>query len=218
MGYRSFHKIMLILVSLTLFTAWIDPFSDNVSKGNKEYNDGKFSEAMNSYKEAEKYAPDDSKKNMLDFNKGNADFRMNNLESAIGRYRNSMNSGDPEVQKKAFYNTGTSYMKMGKKREAAESFIKALQVDPSYEKAKKNLEYLLKDKPQDKQQNSGDNQSGDKKDRKNAGSGKGSGRDDKGNDKKSGSQVRNMLESMKNKPVRRQKGNGDGKRYLEKYW
>jgi tetratricopeptide (TPR) repeat protein len=120
---------------------------------------------LNSYRDAEKYSPDDSKKNILEFNKGNAEFRMNNHEAALGRFRNSMNSGDPEVQKKALFNEGTTYMKMGKKKEAAESFIKALQIDPSYQKAKKNLEYLLKDKPQDKQQKSNDDQ--------NSGNGKG---------------------------------------------
>lgn len=215
MKNRLFYRMLAIPLSLAVFTAWIDPFSDAVSKGNREYNNGKFSEAMKSYKEAEKHAPDESKKNMLEFNRGNAEFRMNNTESAVGRYRNSLNSGDPDVQKKALYNTGTAYMKMGKKREAAESFIKALQIDPSYEKAKKNLEYLLKNRPQDKNRKS-DGSSGDNKGE--SGRSDSGNSDGRGNDKKGSSQVRNMLESMKSKPVRRQKGNGDGKRYLEKYW
>ena len=218
MGYSYFSKVLIILISLSVFTAWIDPFNDKVTDGNSNYNNGKFPEAMNSYKEAEKYAPDEKKKNMLDFNRGNAEFRMNNDEAAIGRYRNSMNSDDPEVQKKAFYNAGTTYMKMGKKREAAESFIKALQIDPSYEKAKKNLEYLIKKQQQDRQQNNDGQGSGDKQGQKNTDLGKGNSNKDKADDKKSSAQVKNMLESMKNKPVRRQKGSGDGKRYLEKYW
>jgi len=213
--HRNSHKVLIFLISLSVFTAWIDPFNDKVSKGNKNYNDKKFSEAMGSYKEAEKYAPDEKKKNMLEFNKGNADYKMNNYESALGKYRNSMNSGDPEVQKKAFYNAGTTYMKMGKKKEAAESFIKALQIDPSYEKAKRNLEYLLKEKPQDKQQQSNDNNSNGNQQQN---SGQKENEQNKGDEKKNSAQVKNMLESMKNKPVRRQKGNGDGKKFLEKYW
>ena len=31
-------------------------------------------------------------------------------------------------------------------------------------------------------------------------------------------QVKNLLDSMKKKPVRKQKGKGDGNKYLEKYW
>jgi len=209
---------MIIIFSLSVFTAWIDPFDDKVSEGNRNYNDGKFSEAMTSYREAEKYAPDEKKKNILEFNKGNAEFRMDNNESALGRYRNSMNSGDPEVQKKALYNAGTTYMKMGKKKEAAENFIKALQIDPGYEKAKKNLEYLLKEKPQDKQQQNSDSQNSGNSQQKKDGSGQNKNDTGKGDVKKNSAQVKNLLESMKNKPVRRQKGNGDGKRFLEKYW
>jgi len=213
---RIFHKIMIILISFSVFTAWIDPFNDKVSEGNSNYNSGKFSEALNSYKEAEKYSPDESRKNMLEFNRGNADFKMNNPESALGRYRNSLNSGNAEVQKKALYNAGTVYMNMGKKKEAADNFIKALQIDPSYEKAKKNLEYLLKNKPQDKQKNKNNQDSGKGGD-ENSGAGKNN-ENQKNDDKKNSAQVKNILESMKNKPVRRQKGNGDGKRFLEKYW
>jgi hypothetical protein len=109
-------------------------------------------------------------------------------------------------------------MKMGKKKEAAENFIKALQIDPSYEKAKRNLEYLLKDKPQDKQQQNNDNSSEGNKQQQNSGSGRKNNEQNKSDNQKGSAQVKNMLESMKNKPVRRQKGNGDGKKFLEKYW
>lgn len=213
----SLNRVVLVLFSLLFLTAWLDPFNDRVSEGNRNYNNGKFSESIKNYNEAEKYAPDEMKKNMLEFNKGNSEFKMNNHESALARYRNSLNSGDPEVQKKALYNAGTTYMKMGKKKEAAENFIKALQIDPSYEKAKKNLEFLLKDKPQDKQQNN-DQQTGGKEQKNNTGSGQKGDQKNKNDDKKNSAQVKNMLESMKNKPVRRQKGNGDGRKFLEKYW
>ncbi len=212
----SLTKLLLIMALLSFITAWMDPFKDNVSKGNKEYSDGKFSDAMKSYKEAEKYAPDESKRRMLDFNKGNAEFRLNNNDSAIAGYRNSINSGDPEIQKKALYNIGTTYMKMGKKREAAESFIKALQIDPSYDKAKKNLEYLLKKNEQKKNGQNNEQKNGNNNDQKNSDRSKESGSQGSYRDNKNSAQMKNMLESMKNKPVRRQKGNG--KRYLENYW
>lgn len=218
MRNKALRPAALILFSISVFTAWIDPFNDKVSEGNRNYNAGKFNEALSSYKEAEKYAPDDKKRNMLEFNRGNAEFRINNHESALAKYRNSLNSGDPDVQKKALYNTGTTYMKMGKKKEAAENFIKALQIDPSYEKAKRNLEYLLKDKPQDKQQQNNDNSSEGNKQQQSSGSGRENNEQNKSDNQKGSAQVKNMLESMKNKPVRRQKGNGDGKKFLEKYW
>lgn len=214
----SVKKIFFIIILLSFFPAWMDPFRDIVSKGNGEYSDGKFGDALKSYKKAEKYVPDDNKKNMLEFNKGNAEFRMNNYDSAIARYRSSINSGDPDVQKKALYNIGTVYMKTGKKKEAAESFIKALQIDPSYDRAKKNLEYLIKKNDQDKNNQNDDQKSGNNKDQKNSNRGKGNSGQGSDGDNKNSTQMKNMLESMKNKPVRRQKGNGNGKKYLENYW
>lgn len=217
MKHNSLRPVSIILLCICIFTAWIDPFNDKVSEGNRNYNDGKFNEALNSYREAEKYVPDDKKRSMLEFNKGNAEFKINNHESALGKYRNSLNSGDPDVQKKALYNAGTTYMKMGKKKEAAENFIKALQIDPSYSKAKRNLEYLLKNKPPDNQQKNDDGSSRGNR-QQNSGSGQRENQQNKTDNQKNSAQVKNMLESMKNKPVRRQKGNSDGKKFLEKYW
>ena len=144
MKHNSLRPVSIILFCIFIFTAWIDPFNDKVSEGNRNYNDGKFNEALNSYREAEKYVPDDKKRSMLEFNKGNAEFKINNHESALGKYRNSLNSGDPDVQKKALYNAGTTYMKMGKKKEAAENFIKAIQIDPSYAKNQRIISSRMK--------------------------------------------------------------------------
>lgn len=218
MKYRFLPGFAAAAMALSICTAWIDPFKDKVSEGNRNYNDGKFSESIKNYRDAEKYAPGESEKKLLEFNRGNAEFRMNNHNSAIAGYLNSMNSGDPEVQKKALYNIGTAYMKSGKKREAAENFIRALRIDPSYEKAKRNLEYLLKRERQEKnQQNSGQGD-GNKQDNKNPGTDKNDKGQGQSDDKKGGPQMKNMLESMKNKPVRRQKGKGGGEKYLEKFW
>jgi hypothetical protein len=54
--------------------------------------------------------------------------------------------------------------------------------------------------------------------RKNGDSGSNENDKNRNDNKKNSAQVKNMLESMKNKPVRRQKGNGDGRKFLEKYW
>ncbi|HOP64901.1 MAG TPA: tetratricopeptide repeat protein [Spirochaetota bacterium] len=214
-------KIVIMIIILPLIVGWIDPFRDEVSKGNSNYKSGNFSGAMKNYSAAEKHAPDSKSKSMLEFNRGNVEFRQQNYESALGKYRNSLNSGDRDVQKKAFYNEGTTYMKMGKKREAAESFIRALQIDPGYEKAKRNLEYLLKKNEQDKKdkkdQNKGQGK-GDKGEQKNSGSDDEKNKQGNKSGKKDSASVKKMLESMKNKPVRRRKGKGDGERYLEKYW
>lgn len=213
-------KSLIIIITALVFTAWIDPFKDAVENGNRNYEKKDSKKALEFYKEAELHAPDERSKLMLDFNKGDAHYQAGNYDIAADKFKSSLSSENPDIQKKAMFNMGNTYLKQKKYKEAAESFIKALEIDPGYEKAKKNLEYLLKE-----QKNESQNGDGNKSD----GSGKNSSKDMKGKDKKDNEsmsnekkmndiQAKNILESMKNKPVRKQKGKGDGTKYLEKYW
>lgn len=212
-------KIFLIIFAVLIFAGWIDPFRDAVEEGNRSYEKKDSKRALECYKEAEKYSPDEKKTGMLDFNKGDAHYQLGNYDIANDKFKSSISSEDPDVQKKALFNMGNSYLKQKKYKEAADSFIKSLEIDPNYEKAKKNLEYLLKEqknKDQDSKDNKDSGSGSDKRDK----SGKESRENEsKNNEKKMNDiQVKNLLESMKNKPVRKQKGKGDGKKYLEKYW
>ncbi len=218
------RKIFIIIFAVLIFTAWIDPFNDEVDKGNRSYEGKDSKKALEHYKEAEKYAPDDKKKQMLEFNKGDAHYQLGNYDIAIDKFKNSISSDNPDIQKKAMFNMGNSYLKQKKYKEAAESFVKALEIDPNYEKAKKNLEYLLKEqknKDQNKNDNNGDGDQGSSKQdsSKDKNSNDKKDKDSMNNEKKMNSiQAKNLMESMKNKPVRKQKGKGDGEKYLEKYW
>jgi tetratricopeptide (TPR) repeat protein len=208
-------KFFVLMITVFIFSAWMDPFKDEVEKGNSSIKSGNPKEALEHYKEAEKHAPDNKSKSLLDFNRGAAHYHMGNYDIASDKYKSSISSENPDIQKKSLFNMGNSFMKEKKYKEAADCYIKALQVDPNYEKAKKNLEYLLK-KQNDKNENS-DRQSGDEKNQKDKKSGKNGNSTDGEKDMK-GIQAKNLLESMKNKPVRKQKGKGDGAKYLEKYW
>ncbi len=208
-------RYCIILLTVLVLAAWIDPFKDAVEQGNSCFEKKDSKKALEYYKEAEKHAPDDKQKAMLEFNRGDAHFQLENYDIAADKFKSSFASGSPDLQKKAFFNMGNSYVKQKKYKEAVESYIKALEIDPNYEKAKKNLEYLLKEQKNKDQEN---------KDNKNGSGNQGSSKDKKESDSKSDEkkmsdiQTRNLLESMKNKPVRKQKGKGDGTKYLEKYW
>jgi len=208
-------KNIVIIFTALLLIAWIDPFKDAVENGNRSYEKNDSKKALEYYKEAEKQAPDDKQKAMLDFNRGDAHYQLGNYDIAVDKFKSSIASENPDLQKKALLNIGNSYLKQKKYKEAADSYIKALEIDPNYGKAKKNLEYLLKEqKNKDQNGNDNKNESGDQ----------GNSKDKKENDSKNSEkkmsdiQARNLLESMKNKPVRKQKGKGDGTKYLEKYW
>lgn len=207
-------KSFAILLTALMLVAWIDPFKDAVENGNKSYEKNDSKKALEHYKEAEKHAPDEKQKAMLEFNRGDAHYRLENYDIAADKFKSSIASENPDLQKKAFFNMGNAFFKQKKYKEAAENYIKALEIDPNYEKAKKNLEYLLKE------QKNKDQNGNDKKDGGDQGNNKEKKENDsKNNEKKmSDIQTRNLLESMKNKPVRKQKGKGDGTKYLEKYW
>ncbi len=228
---RCFPEVLIILLVFFL-AGWMDPFQDHVSEGNSRFHDRDYPAALEKYKKAEKYAPSKEDEKKLAFNRGDAEYGAGNYDKAVMEYKRALEADDPNIQKKAFLNLGNSYLEMKKYREAVDSYMNALKIDPSYARAKNNLEYLLKmkDKKQDqKKNNDKDDKKDDKKDNKK------DEKKDKSDDRKkdteqqknkqqqpqrkmSREQVKNILESMKNKPVRRQKGTSNERHNLEKNW
>jgi Ca-activated chloride channel family protein len=213
--------------------AWLDPYRDAVSKGNERFHEKRYEEARKHYKDARQYAPSENERWKLRFNEGDAEYMQGEYEDAITRFNEALRTGDPAVQKKALFNLGNTYMRMGRYRDAIDSYISALKIDPRYEPAKKNLEYLLKMEEQ-KQKETRDGKDGEKRkgnrkedgkrgEQKRDAERRGDQRSDTGmreqkGGKMSREQIRNILESMKHKPVRRQQGGRDGRRALEKDW
>lgn len=219
-----------VLALCVLMLAWLDPYRDRVKEGNKEFSDKAFRRAEENYKAADKYAPNKKEKKKLEFNLGDARYMSEDYDRAIDNFKASLESGDKDVQKKALFNMGNAYYKKGDMENAINSYINALKIDPNYEPAKKNLEYIIQEKDKnkdnkgsnkddkkngkndkDKQQNrSGNNKQDDQKNNQ--------GRDMKNVDQMNKEQIKNILKSMQDKPVRREKGKGNGSRVLEKSW
>ncbi|HOO73357.1 MAG TPA: VWA domain-containing protein [Spirochaetota bacterium] len=226
-GLRPFRGRMLALVLASFFfVAWLDPYRDEVSRGNARFHDKKYSDAKDHYRRAEEYAPSARDKDKLSFNRADADYMMEDYDSAIASFQKALQSGDREVQKKAFFNMGNIYVKQKKYREAVNSYMNALKIDPEYEKAKKNIEYLLKEQKKDEN----NNKDGDKNQQNSDQDDKNSKRRDRNNDRKkqdrqeqarqqlSREQLKNILKEMQNKPVQRKKGTSDDRQFLDKNW
>ncbi|HPS58663.1 MAG TPA: tetratricopeptide repeat protein [Spirochaetota bacterium] len=205
--------IRIIPAAALLLAAWMSPFNDEVNAGNREYKNKNWSAAMEHYKKAGEHAGDDKECALADFNMGDAEYAQGNYERAVEYYNRSLKQGDPEIAKRSLFNMGNAYLKNGKKREAAESYAKALDIDPEYEKARKNLEYLQKQNDSDKNNKDKNKNSGNDKNNKDAGGGEKSGKGGM-----TPEQAARIFESMKDRPVRKKKGDRNGRRALEKYW
>jgi len=227
---RKIKYIHVAILSLAC-VAWLDPFRDEVSRGNSEFHRQKYDRAREHYRKAGKHAPSEKERMKLSFNRGDADYMSGDLNSAIAGYQRAVQSEDRDVQKKAFFNMGNAYLKMERYDEAVQSYINALKIDPGYERAKKNIEYILKNRKDDKKDRKNDSgdkgqkkKSDDKKDKqqerdRNRDSGSGKEREkNRPSGKMSREQIRNILESMKQKPVRRKKGSANERIDIEKYW
>ncbi len=216
---------LLPLITLLCLAGWMDPYHDEVKAGNGKYLQKLYEDAANHYRKARPCAPDKREQSKLKFNEGAVQYQKGDYDAAIDSFRQSLQSEDRDVQKKAFFNMGNVYLKKGNMEEAVNAYVSALKIDPNYLPAKKNLEYLMKKKDEEKNREQDKNQEGQKQPSR--------GKDEKGKDGKnkaekqkssggearmSRDQVMRIMESMKNKPVRRDKGKGDGERYLEKAW
>ncbi len=230
-GTQRRRGTILIALSALLLISWLDPYRDEVTKGNRLFHDKKYSAAASRYKKAEKYAPGENEKKKLSFNTGDAEYMQGNMDNALTSFQRAIQSDDKEVQKKAFFNIGNLHMQQGNYDEAVKAYVNALKIDPNYEKAKKNIEYILKHKQNQDRKNRDSNQrkrdgnrkekNQDKKDKQNQQDQQNEQNQSMDQQRKSNmsrDQIKNLLESLKNKPVRRIKGQSDGKREVEKPW
>lgn len=217
-------KLVFFIIFANVNLFWLDPYHDRVDEGNRKYHAKKYDEARKSYDEAAKYAPGEREKKKLRFNHGNARYMQGDFEGAADEFREALKSSEAEVQKKALFNMGNAFLKKGDEEKAISAYISALAIDPNYLPAKKNIEYILRRKEQQKDKNrdkDGGEGNQDKNEKKqNEASNK---KDDKkgGADTKvtmSPEQLQNLLEMMKQSPVRRQKGKSGGVRVHDKTW
>ena len=164
---KIFFRIAMVLIPLIFFGAWLDPYEDAVSEGNSLFHDKKFKEARAAYDRAEDHVPSEEERTKLAYNKGNADYMMENYDSAVLNFKKALGSEDQAIQAKAFFNLANVYVKQKNYKEAVNAYMNALKLDPNHEGGKKNLEYILK-KQKEQEQKDGDkkNNKGDSKDQK----------------------------------------------------
>jgi Ca-activated chloride channel family protein len=133
------------LLALVLAASVLVPFGGRAhrraERGNREYREGNYGEALRAYTQAQVHAPNSAE---LHYDIGNVLFRQDDHEGAAEAYTRALLMAPPELEGHAAYNLGNALYRMGRWEEAAGAYRRALEADPADRDAKRNLELALR--------------------------------------------------------------------------
>lgn len=143
----------LLCVCVGASVGWGNPLADRNARGNKEYEKGRYAEALAAYAQA--LAKDPGQPDVT-YNIGNVLYRKGQFEEAAQGYGRATFSDDARRREEAVYNLGNAHYRLGNLEEAAAYYKRALDLDETDDEARYNLEFVLKQmqnqQPQDPQQ------------------------------------------------------------------
>lgn len=130
---------------------------EQVQEGNRLYEEGRFDEAHQKYLEALLENPESP---LVRFNDGAALYMNDDFQQAMERFRQALESEDPELRNSAWYNLGNALFRQQQLQESLEAYKRALMADPYDADAKHNLERVLEQlqEQEQQQQQEGENQ------------------------------------------------------------
>ncbi len=143
----------MLLWSVTLSHAWMNPTRDRIDDANRLFKQGKYEDAISKYGES---LVDDPDSPLLNFNMGDANYKAGKYSEAINSFaRVRAPDADPQRAAKTAYNTGNAQYRLGAAAEsdkpqdalaayagALVAYRRALGADPSDQDAKFNYELV----------------------------------------------------------------------------
>ena len=108
-------------------------------EGNKAFNRGDYSQALENYRKAQVERPDQA---AFNYNAGNALNQQGEFPRAIQESLRATQAGISDVRVRAYYSIGADYYREGKFKEALDAYKNALLLDPNDVDTKYNVEVI----------------------------------------------------------------------------
>ncbi len=144
-------------------------FSEDGARGQKEYDQGKFDKAMESFLNAQIEKPQSPE---LKYDLANSYYKMGKFAEAEKLFDAAAKLGGSDLKEKALYNLGNTAFRMNKLEEAMSYYQQALQLNPKDQDAQYNLAYVQKEKKKQQEEKQNQGQTKDQKDAKQGSKGK----------------------------------------------
>ncbi len=120
-----------------------------VEEGNRLFQEGKFQEALEKYRQAQQENPDSP---IIRHNLGDARYKNQQYEEAAGDFGGNLQSPSPDLKARSYYNLGNALFRQGKLEESVKAYQDALRSNPADQDAKFNLELAMEKLKQQQQQ------------------------------------------------------------------
>lgn len=133
-------KLKPALTTLLFFPLLV---SAQISDGNKAYQSGNYTSAIDYYSKAVKKEPSF----VAHYNLGNALYKNNQIDESLKSYQHALSLASSIKEKAAvWYNRGVIYQNDNKLDECIEAYKSALRLDPADDEARHNLQKALREK------------------------------------------------------------------------
>ena len=155
---RLFGLFSLIAAGMTLGSSasvYAESLASKNKEGNRLYSEGKYEDAEKVYLDAQVQSP--GRPEIL-YNLGNSLIKQKEYDQGLQALRQSMGKASEEIKRDSWFNAGNALFLMGNYKDAVESFIQTLRLNPADQDAKHNLEMALRELKQQEQQPSDSDQ------------------------------------------------------------
>jgi tetratricopeptide (TPR) repeat protein len=158
--------IALLFIILLTAVSYSQGTRELINGGVDKYKNKKYVDSEIDFRKGLEKAPDNFAAN---FNLGDAYYKQQRYEDALGSYKSALNlasSGDEKA--KVYHNIGNSLLKSQKYKESVDAYKKALKLNPDDADTKYNLSYALNmlNQKQNQQNQQNKDQNKDNKDNK----------------------------------------------------